>query len=219
MSDRAWKEVRNYLGESRLSLGNLYSHSALFAPRRLLFVLARYKFAAKLLPQDHPVKVLELGCSEGLPTIMLAENGHNITAVDFDENAISYARENIVKDNISFLCDNFIGKTYGSFQAVVSLDVIEHIEMSHEDKFMETIYANLEPHGFAVIGTPNITAQEYASEGSKIGHVNLYSAERLTALMRKYFHNVFVFGMNDEVVHTGFYPMCHYLFVMGCSKK
>jgi hypothetical protein len=25
--------------------------------------------------------------------------------------------------------------------------------------------------------------------------------------------------MNDEVVHTGFYPMCHYLFALACGKR
>ena len=37
--------------------------------------------------------------------------------------------------------------------------------------------------------------------------------------MLKYFENVFLFSMNDEVVHTGFSPMAHYLFVICCQKK
>jgi len=28
--------------------------------------------------------------------------------------------------------------------------------------------------------------------------------------MERHFHNVLIFSMNDEVVHTGFYPMAHY---------
>ena len=39
------------------------------------------------------------------------------------------------------------------------------------------------------------------------------------AAASRYFENVFVFGMNDEVVHTGFYPMCHYIFVLGTGKR
>ena len=41
----------------------------------------------------------------------------------------------------------------------------------------------------------------------------------LKSLLSKYFHNVFIFSMNDEVVHTGFYPMAHYLFALCCDKK
>ena len=37
--------------------------------------------------------------------------------------------------------------------------------------------------------------------------------------MKKYFHHVFLFGANDEVVHTGFLPMAHYLIAVGCRKR
>ncbi|MBF0553132.1 MAG: class I SAM-dependent methyltransferase [Nitrospirae bacterium] len=222
MSKEAWDEVRRHVGQAKaepLVLGDLYSYIVRATPRHLLFTLSRYKFITRLLCNDEPKKVLELGCGEGLSTVLIAEDGHEITAVDFDERAISYANEHIKKAGIEFKCDDFTGKLYGSFDAVVSLDVIEHINEDREDEFMATICSNLQPHGFTVIGTPNITASAYASENSKIGHINLYSAQRLTSLVRKYFWNVFIFGMNDEVVHTGFYPMCHYLFAVGCGKK
>ena len=31
--------------------------------------------------------------------------------------------------------------------------------------------------------------------------------------------NVFVFSMNDEVVHTGFHKMANYVFAIGAGKK
>ena len=37
--------------------------------------------------------------------------------------------------------------------------------------------------------------------------------------MQQFFHNVFVFSMNDEVVHTGYFPMAHYLLALGCTLK
>lgn len=52
-----------------------------------------------------------------------------------------------------------------------------------------------------------------------MAHVNLFSAERLRDTLRDYFENVFLFGMNDEIVHTGFYPMSHYLFALGVNLK
>ena len=65
------------------------------------------------------------------------------------------------------------------------------------------------------MGTPNVTANQYASEGSKEGHINLLSHKRMGDLMSKYFKNVFMFSMNDEMVHTGYGPMAHYLIGMG----
>jgi hypothetical protein len=84
---------------------------------------------------------------------------------------------------------------------------------------MQTVVQNLGPHGFAVIGTPNDSASQYASKASQIGHINLYTHDRLSKLINRYFHQSFLFGVNDEVVHTGFYPMCHYLMALGCSPR
>ena len=174
---------------------------------------------AKLLPQARQVDVLELGCGEGLGTVVLAEGGHRVTAIDFDEDAIAHASRALAPTGIRFVHDAFLGKRYGAFDAVASLDVIEHIPPTDEREYIDTVARNLAPHGFCVIGTPNITANQYASKGSQIGHVNLFDAARLTALMETVFHRVFVFGMNDEVVHTGFAPMTHYLMAVGCDQR
>jgi hypothetical protein len=37
--------------------------------------------------------------------------------------------------------------------------------------------------------------------------------------MEEYFHSVFMFSMNDEVVHTGYHKMAHYLFAVAAHKK
>lgn len=47
----------------------------------------------------------------------------------------------------------------------------------------------------------------------------MYSYDRLKKLMSDYFYTVFMFGMNDEVVHTGYLPMAHYLFAVGVGTK
>jgi hypothetical protein len=49
--------------------------------------------------------------------------------------------------------------------------------------------------------------------------VNLYEAPRLRDSMERIFHNVFMFGINDEIVHTGFAPMAHYLVAVGCYAR
>jgi len=219
MSSSSWERVKEEIGNRTLCLGPYFAQQLLDNPRHLLFTLSRYKFATKLLPQGSPVKVLELGCNEGVGTLMLAEAGHQIIAVDFDEDAIRYAKESFDKPNISFIQSDFLAAKFGEFDAVISLDVIEHIPNSDEDSFFETICQNLSDTGQCLIGTPNITASQYASPRSEVGHINLFTADRLASLMGKYFEQVFMFGMNDEVVHTGFFPMCHYLFALGTGKR
>jgi len=62
-------------------------------------------------------------------------------------------------------------------------------------------------------------SQAHASPPSKIGHVNCKTGKELKALLERFFHNVFVFSMNDEVVHTGYAPMAHYLIAIGCTRR
>jgi 2-polyprenyl-3-methyl-5-hydroxy-6-metoxy-1,4-benzoquinol methylase len=193
---------------------------ALNNPRHLLFTLARYKFAARMLTPGRKHDILEFGCGEGFGTLLLAEGEHKVTAVDFDPDAITYAKEALSSSGIEFRVGDVLdSKPIGEFDTVVSLDVIEHIRQDREKDYFRTIVSNLRPDGFAVIGTPNAAAAAYASEASKAGHVNLFTAERLAETAGEWFKNVFIFGMNDEVLHTGFYAMSHYLFVLGCGKR
>ena len=66
-----------------------------------------------------------------------------------------------------------------------------------------------------MIGAPNMSASSYASEGSRVGHINLKSFSSLKESLSRYYRNVFMFGMNDEVLHTGFGSMCHYLMALA----
>src|SRR5438067_2878676 len=51
-------------------------------PRRLLFVLARYKFVAKMLSGKR--RVLEVGCADAFGTRLVMQEVGSVTAVDFD---------------------------------------------------------------------------------------------------------------------------------------
>jgi cyclopropane fatty-acyl-phospholipid synthase-like methyltransferase len=107
----------------------------------------------------------------------------------------------------------------GEFDAVFSLDVLEHISPQDEDRFLTHMVAPLKPAGVAIIGSPSIQSQVYASAQSRIGHVNCKDQQELQHLMQRYFEQVFVFSMNDEVVHTGFHAMAHYNFCLCSGKK
>lgn len=199
------------------SLGRHWSYNLRNDPKRLPFVLARYKFAASLASRGK--RVLELGCSEGIGCPLLAHDAKSYVGVDFDEPAIATAQENWPDPRHSFVQADFLGQTFGCFDTVVSLDVIEHIHVDYEDLFFDTVTRNMDEDGVCIVGTPNVTSAAYASEASQRGHINLYDADRLAGAMQKVFHNVLRFGINDEVAHTGYAPMCHYLIQVGCYKR
>jgi hypothetical protein len=66
---------------------------------------------------------------------------------------------------------------------------------------------------------PSLESQIYASPNSKAGHVNCKTMPDFKSTLLTYFHNVFMFGMNDEMVHTGFHKMAHYLIALGVERR
>ncbi len=214
----AWDLTKKMLNQYEMKFGDHWSYNFLNDPKRLGFVLSRYKFASKMACRKGR-QVLELGCSDGIGATILAENAAKYLGVDLDASAIDAALVNLKESKFQFKHDDFMGKTYGSFDAVVSLDVVEHIHPEFEAMYFDTIYNNLTEEGICVVGTPNITSAPYASAASQLGHVNLFSQSRLVSTMGKYFHQVLPFGMNDEILHTGFASMSHYIFCVGFHKK
>jgi 2-polyprenyl-3-methyl-5-hydroxy-6-metoxy-1,4-benzoquinol methylase len=164
-------------------------------------------------------RVLDVGCSEGFGTILLAEAATSCLGVDLDSDAIDVANQSVASDKLKFQLMDILTTDPGRFDAVVTLDVIEHIFQDNEDAFVARLASVLEPHGVLIIGTPNITSDQYANEHSRRGHVNLFSADRLRDLGLKHFNNVFMFSANDEMVHTGFSPLAHYLLALCVDPK
>ncbi len=189
-------------------------------PRRLVFVLARYKFVAKMFSGlGH---VLEVGCGDGFATRIVRQEVQALTAVDFDPIFVEHARANM-NPRWSFEClvhDMLAGPLPRNFDGVYAVDVLEHIPPGEpERRFVRHLVGSIHSHGVCLLGSPSIQSQAYASPQSRAGHVNCKDAPGLRALMSEFFHNVFVFSMNDEVVHTGFYPMAHYLWALCCGPK
>jgi hypothetical protein len=85
--------------------------------------------------------------------------------------------------------------------------------------FLDKVKSILPEEGIFIAGTPNSYSQQYASEISKAGHINVYSPEALEEQMRQYFRHVFCFSANDEMVHTGYNKLAHYLLVLCCNRK
>ncbi len=189
-------------------------------PRRLTFMLARYKFVSKMLAGK--ASALEIGCGDGFGMRLVLQTVKRAFGYDFDQLFVDWCRATALKEglNAEFAVGDITQELPpGKFASAYSLDVIEHVEPAIEHKYIANIAAALEPNGVCIIGTPNATSAPYASIPSQIGHINLKTGETLTASMAAAFHNVFLFGMNDEVVHTGYAPMAHYLFAMGVNPR
>ncbi|HIK00196.1 TPA: class I SAM-dependent methyltransferase [archaeon] len=210
----------DYQFESEIiQLGPWSSYSLLHDPKHMCFVLSRYKFCAKMLEGKR--SVLEIGCGDGLGAPIVAQSVKSLYCIDWDERLIknNMGRLSNIK-NIEFHTLDITEKVLNKkFAGIFSIDVIEHLDPKVEKKFMQNSCKSLTDDGVCIIGTPNITAEKYATHRSSVQHINLKSHTTLRKLLSRYFRNVFIFSMNDEVVHTGFYPMAHYLFGVGVGLK
>lgn len=188
-------------------------------PRRLTFLLARYKFVSKMLSGKKFVG--ELGCGDAFGTRIVMQTTQKVIAYDFDPVFVDDIRQRQSERwpvEVHFH-DVLEAPLPNQHDGIYSLDVIEHIPRSSEHLYLNNLRDSLTDSGVLIIGSPSLESQAYASPPSKEGHVNCKSGEELKALLLNYFENVFLFSMNDEVVHTGFTPMAHYLFAVCCQKK
>ncbi len=187
-------------------------------PRHLLFLLSSYKFVAKML--EGKEKVIDIGAGDGFGIPVVAQTVKHIHVIDWEILLMENNRKRLKHINCSFECmDITESKPADVFDAAYSLDVIEHIPQQREHLFFENICGCLSPNGVFILGTPNVTAESHASTGSREGHINLKSHQEIRKLLLKYFENVFIFSMNDEIVHTGFGSMAHYLLAMAVGLK
>lgn len=186
--------------------GGMTAHYWEGDPKRLAFVLARYKFVARML--EGKARVLEVGCADGFGSRVVRQHVGALVAVDLDEKSIEEARRMAsAKWPVDFRVHDILQDPICGFDAVFSLDVLEHIHQVEEAGFLENLRAAAP---VAIIGSPSAESQAYASELSRQGHVNCKTGPHFRRAMERHWAQVFVFGMNDEVVHTGYHPMAHY---------
>ena len=189
-------------------------------PKRLTFMLSRYKFAAKML--EGYEDVLEIGCGDGFGSRIVAQHVKNLTITDYDPLFIANANE-IKSDSWNYTCKvhDILNEPLAGerFSAAYSLDVLEHFSLEEEARYFENICASLTEDGVFIVGMPSINSLKFASPRSKAGHINCKSLPDLKKVCQGYFKNCFAFSMNDEVIHTGFYEMANYVMVVCSTPK
>lgn len=127
---------------------------------------------------------------------MLAGLGYSVTAIDPSSSGIRLASQAYA--NVSFAersAYDDLAKEFGSFPAVVSLEVVEHCYWPR--KFADTAFTLCEPGGVAIISTPfhgylkNLAlavAGKFDSHWSPLwdgGHIKFWSENSLSTLLKE----------------------------------
>jgi 2-polyprenyl-3-methyl-5-hydroxy-6-metoxy-1,4-benzoquinol methylase len=191
-------------------------------PVYLSIYAARYKFVARIL--NSVQCVTEVGSGDGFGSLFLSKVAKAVNCIDIDEEILENCRERLSGlKNVSFhyhdLVQSPLLRLVGSSDAIVMVDVLEHIFAEEEASFLKNACQLLKRDGFAIVGTPNLEAARFAGEHSRRTHVNLKSAISLRQSLEMHFERVVLFGQNDEVIHTGFDGLRHYLWAIAFGPR
>jgi len=103
--------------------------------------------------------VLDIGCSQGITTLLLAREGFKAVGIDISEDAIDYARGEqekelpSVRERIEFLCTDLAGLDAArEFDTVILGEVLEH--QAHTAKFLKTAASHVKAGGTLVVTVP-----------------------------------------------------------------
>ena len=202
--------------KDKITLGPNNSAIFLKDPKWFSFLFARYKFVSKMIINKR--RVAEFGSAEGFAASIVAKEVNSLDLYDFHKNHYSVSKKfNKFQKNINVYNKDILslnGKI--KYDAIYSLDVLEHIDKKQENDFFEIIVKSLNFDGVSIIGTPSLEFQKYTSDENKKSHINCKTFEQLNSLCAKFFYNTFMFSMNDEYIHTGHKKMASY-FICICS--
>jgi hypothetical protein len=198
-----------FLDTEPMTLGPMASYQWRHVPERLLFVHARYGFVAKMLAGK--ASVAEIGCGDGSFSPIVAKVVGELALYDIDPAWTGYSSMR-VHDIVAVPLPAL-------FDAVYMIDVFEHIAPDDESRMMDNIVHSLTSDGVFIAGSPTLESQAYASDISRAGHVNCKKGAQFRSDALRYFENVFLFGMNDATLHTGYPAMSHYHFILCTHPK
>lgn len=143
------------------------------------------------------VKILDLGCGNGSATAAIAALGHDVTGVDASPDGIEIAKKahpEIRFDVASVYDDDLIDKAGGSVDAVVSLEVLEHL--FYPKRLFEQAHRLIRPGGALVLSTPyhgywkNLALSLVGGWDNHFtvdwdgGHIKFFSVKTATAMAR-----------------------------------
>jgi len=157
--------------------------------------IQRYEW---LLPLVKKAKVLlDDGCGSGYGAHYLARHGvEQVVGIDVSKDAIRYAQKHYSAENIKFVNMNAcsMGFMPGTFYAIVTFDVFEHIPYELKDKFVSETARVLKPDGSLYIGCPNGPLAAWDCPF----HYEL-SVKEIREILARYYKNIRILGQDISI--------------------
>lgn len=98
--------------------------------------------------------ILDVGCAQGTLALLLAEDGHQVTAVDIRQQFLDYAATRYTHGDIKFLRANVLeDEITGEFDVIFANQIVEHLV--YPETLTKRLSELLTPGGKLVMSTPN----------------------------------------------------------------
>lgn len=155
-----------------------------------------------VLPYVQGLNCLDAGCGSGYGTHFLALNGVNIIGVDLSEKAIWFCQRTYKqRNNLKFQQMDVTDLKFPAscFDAVVSFEVLEHLNEADQHLFTGEVARVLKRGGTAYVGCPNgkKTALFYRNPF----HLREPLREEFEDLLNQYFKDVTILG--QDLIYGG----------------
>lgn len=125
-------------------------------------------------------RIADFACAQGNFSLLLAEQGYDVTAIDIHPEFIKYATKKHTQGNFHPIQANLMEfRNQEGFDCILAGEIIEHVAFPKQ--LINSISSNLKPGGICIITTPN--GSDYSS--------NLPTFEQVTdieALIPRQFH-------------------------------
>ena len=160
--------------------------------------LKSYYFAQSFCKEK---RILDIGCNIGYGANVLGKVAKEVVAIDFDNKALDFARNNYAAPNIRFKQTEAKILPFESkcFDIVTSFQVIEHIRPADISRYLNEINRVLNKNGIALFTTPNRKLRLNPFEKPwNPEHYTEYTAKGYKKILTKYFNRIEILGLRSE---------------------
>ena len=166
------------------------------------------EIAVEHLQRYHSVKnlvggkrVLDAGSGEGYGAHLLAETAAEVVGLDVSSQAVEYARAAHRRRNLDYRIGSIQSLPFesGSFDVVVSFEVIEHVAEDVQKEFLREARRVLRPDGILVISTPNKAVYSDRDSHHNEFHVKEFYIDEFESFLRSVFPVVCLFGQRWSI--------------------
>jgi len=150
--------------------------------------MLRYYHLLNLLPENIST-VIDIGCGTGYMASLMANKNLKVTAVDISEDRLASFRNNAEQLNIKQIKQNFFKLNLNNFDALLSQEVLEHIE--DYEKALKKMALFIKSNGYGIFCVPykenlnaktrrcSLCGQRYHTSG----HLHSFTKDMLAAAL------------------------------------